>query len=171
MSEHTEQEDLEILAKSDLLVPDSLTMRELADHFMELWGEHLADTQAMDGVSDDEVAAATRQMGRVVDRLVNQETAVAGTVFTRTDVELMADWSAMDDIASLSTIGGLAEVVAVRYDNRAGDLGRESRPEPIRMAVLAGYDLASESRDMTAASEELDASGHGIDAPERDDDR
>ena len=46
MSEHTEQEDLEILAKSDLLVPDSLTMRELADHFMELWGEHLADTQA-----------------------------------------------------------------------------------------------------------------------------
>ena len=66
---------------------------------------------------------------------------------------------------------GLAEVVAVRYDNRAGDLGRESRPEPIRMAVLAGYDLASESRDMTAASEELDASGHGIDAPERDDDR
>ena len=47
MSEHTEQEDLEILAKSDLLVPDSLTMRELADHFMELWGEHLADTQAM----------------------------------------------------------------------------------------------------------------------------
>lgn len=65
---------------------------------------------------------------------------------------------------------GLAEVVAVRYDNRAGDLGRESRPEPIRMAVLAGYDLASESRDMTAASEELDASGHGIDAPERDDD-
>lgn len=111
MSEHTEQEDLEILAKSDLLVPDSLTMRELADHFMELWGEHLADTQAMDGVSDDEVAAATRQMGRVVDRLVNQETAVAGTVFTRTDVELMADWSAMDDIASLSTIGGLASVV------------------------------------------------------------
>ena len=78
---------------------------------MELWGEHLADTQAMDGVSDDEVAAATRQMGRVVDRLVNQETAVAGTVFTRTDVELMADWSAMDDIASLSTIGGLASVV------------------------------------------------------------
>ena len=111
MSEHTEQENLEILAKSDLLVPDSLTMRELADHFMELWGEHLADTQAMDGVSDDEVAAATRQMGRVVDRLVNQETAVAGTVFTRTDVELMADWSAMDDIASLSTIGGLASVV------------------------------------------------------------
>lgn len=111
MSEHTEQEDLEILAKSDLLVPDSLTMRELADHFMELWSEHLADTQAMDGVSDDEVAAATRQMGRVVDRLVNQETAVAGTVFTRTDVELMADWSAMDDIASLSTIGGLASVV------------------------------------------------------------
>lgn len=111
MSEHTEQEDLEILAKSDLLVPDSLTMRELADHFMELWGEHLADTQAMDGVSDDEVAAATRQMGRVVDGLVNQETAVAGTVFTRTDVELMADWSAMDDIASLSTIGGLASVV------------------------------------------------------------
>ena len=111
MSEHTEQEDLEVLAKSDLLVPDSLTMRELADHFMELWGEHLAATLAMDGVSDDEVAAATRQMGRVVDRLVNQETAVAGTVFTRTDVELMADWSAMDDIASLSTIGGLASVV------------------------------------------------------------
>ena len=69
------------------------------------------DLMSRDDMTEDEVAAATRQMGRVVDRLVNQETAVAGTVFTRTDVELMADWSAMDDIASLSTIGGLASVV------------------------------------------------------------
>ena len=62
----------------------------------------------------------------------------------------------------------LAEVIAVRYDGRAGNLGRESRPEPVCMAVLAGYDLASESRDMEAASEKLDASGDAIDVPEHD---
>ena len=94
--------------------------------------------------------------------------AMEGTNRSLTDDELAR---VSEYFSGVSRPGsGLAEVIAIRHDGRADDLGRESRPEPIRMAVLAGYDLASESRDMTAASEELDASGHGIDAPERDDD-
>lgn len=95
--------------------------------------------------------------------------AMEGTNRSLTDDELAR---VSEYFSGVSRPGsGLAEVIAIRHDGRADDLGRESRPEPIRMAVLAGYDLASESRDMQAAAEELDVFGHGIDAPERDDDR
>lgn len=63
-------------------------------------GRTYEDSRVLDGV-----------LGRFGEMSIGDFAAPAPTVFTRTDVELIADWSAMDDIASLSTIGGLASVV------------------------------------------------------------
>lgn len=96
LPEPSESEDLEVLAKSDVLVPEGLTLHDLAQQFMELWGEHLADVQIMDGISNNEANAAIRQMNRVVGRLIDQMMPVVGSTLTRADVELMADWYGID---------------------------------------------------------------------------
>lgn len=141
LPEPSESEDLEVLAKSDVLVPEGLTLRDLAQQFMELWGEHLADVQIMDGISNNEANAAIRQMNRVVGRLIDQMTPVVGSTLTQADVELMADWygiapqeleretrntrgfedtldhvdselwDTMDNLAHLARLGGLTSVI------------------------------------------------------------
>ena len=112
LPEPSESEDLEVLAKSDVLVPEGLTLRDLAQQFMELWGEHLADVQIMDGISNNEANAAIRQMNRVVGRLIDQMTPVVGSTLTQADVELMADWYGIaPQELDLARLGGLTSVI------------------------------------------------------------